>query len=184
MELPEKYHHELTQAWGKGKRFGFVKISDKKVYWFALVNAKNTQADQENLSETFKGFHPDILNIISATPAEQVIATGITDLKPIYTCQSENVCLIGDAAHASTPYLAQGACQAIEDADALGKLLDEGVPFEQIFKLYQNRRRLKAHLIVNMSRCFGEIAHIENGIGIWLRNTAMRSLSSLLPSQP
>ena len=38
--------------------------------------------------------------------------------------------------------------------------------------------------IVNMSRCFGKIAHIENGIGILLRNTAMRSLSSLLPSQP
>lgn len=40
-ELPEGYHHEAFEMWGKGNRFGFVKISDKKVYWYACINEKS-----------------------------------------------------------------------------------------------------------------------------------------------
>jgi 2-polyprenyl-6-methoxyphenol hydroxylase-like FAD-dependent oxidoreductase len=44
-------------------------------------------------------------------------------LEPIFQWQKDRVCLIGDAAHATTPNMGQGACQAIEDAYLLGKLL-------------------------------------------------------------
>jgi 2-polyprenyl-6-methoxyphenol hydroxylase-like FAD-dependent oxidoreductase len=47
-------------------------------------------------------------------------------LEPIYQWQKDRVCLIGDAAHATTPNMGQGACQAIEDAYILGKLLVKG----------------------------------------------------------
>jgi len=50
IDLPEKYHNELNEAWGKGKRFGFVKISNQKVYWYALTNSKNTKSDEVNLT--------------------------------------------------------------------------------------------------------------------------------------
>ena len=45
-DLPKKYHNELNEAWGKGKRFGFVKISDTKIYWYALANSKNVKAER------------------------------------------------------------------------------------------------------------------------------------------
>lgn len=176
IELPEKYHNELNEAWGKGRRFGFVKISDKKVYWFALANSKNVVADEVNLMEFFNNFHTDILNIISATTKEQIIVNDIIDLKPIDKWQSKNVCLIGDAAHATTPNLGQGACQAIEDAYVLGKLLDRGIAIENTFKEYEDLRRKKAHAIVNTSWTVGKMAQIENGFLIWLRNFAMRNL--------
>lgn len=174
--LPQKYHHELNEAWGKGKRFGFVKISDKKVYWYALANSKNIEASNVNLTEFFSEFHSDILNIISATKKEQIIVSDIFDLKPIQKWQSENVCLVGDAAHATTPNLGQGACQAIEDAYVLGKLLDNGIAIENTFKAYENLRRKKAHTIVNRSWTVGKMAHIENRLGIWLRNFAMKNM--------
>jgi len=176
IDLPEKYHHELNEAWGRGKRFGFVKISDKKVYWYALTNAKNVEADEVDLPELFSDFHPDILNIIAATKKEKIIVSDILDLKPINKWQSENVCLIGDAAHATTPNLGQGACQAIEDAYILGKLLDKGIAIGDTFKEYENLRRKKAHAIVNTSWTVGKMAHIENSFGIWLRNLAMKNL--------
>jgi len=67
IDLLQKYQNELNEAWGKGKRFGFVKISDKKVYWYALANSKNLEPSTVNLIEFFSEFHSDILNIISAT---------------------------------------------------------------------------------------------------------------------
>lgn len=176
IDLPKNYHNELNEAWGKGKRFGFVKISDKKVYWYALTNANKFFKKTTNLLEVFKEFHTDILKIISATNKEQIILNDIIDLKPIDKWQAENVCLIGDAAHATTPNLGQGACQAIEDAYVLGKLLDEGLAIESTFKQYENLRRKKAHTIVNISWTVGKMAHIENNLGIWLRNKIMRNL--------
>jgi len=176
IDLPEKYHNELNEAWGKGKRFGFVKISNKKVYWYALINSKNAVSDDVNLHELFGAFHSDILNMISVTNKEQIIVSNIIDLKPIDKWQSGNVCLLGDAAHATTPNLGQGACQAIEDAYVLGKLLDNGTALENTFKEYEKLRLKKAHTIVNTSWTVGKIAHIENSLGIWARNTIMQNL--------
>lgn len=176
IDLPEKYHNELNEAWGKGKRFGFVKISNQKVYWYALTNSKNTKSDEVNLTEMFSEFHSDILKIISATGKKQIIVSDIFDLKPIYKWQGENICLIGDAAHATTPNLGQGACQAIEDAYVIGKLLGSGLSIENTFEDYEKLRRKKAHSIVNTSWTIGKIAHIENRFGVWLRNFAMKSL--------
>lgn len=176
IDLPQKYHNELNEAWGKGKRFGFVKISEKKVYWYALANSKNIKANEINLSDYFSEFHTDILNIITATTKEQIIIGDIIDLKPISKWQQTNVCLIGDAAHATTPNLGQGACQAIEDAYVLGKLLDNGITIENTFKEYEKLRRKKALTIVNTSWTVGKMAHIENSFGVWLRNTLMRNL--------
>lgn len=176
IDLPEKYHHELNEAWGKGKRFGFVKISDKKVYWYALTNSKNVTTFKKDLSELFKDFHADILDIISATYKEQIIVNDIFDLQPIDKWQDENVCLIGDAAHATTPNLGQGACQAVEDAYVLGKLLDKGLIIANTFKAYEKARRKKVHTIVNASWKIGKLAQIENGFGIWLRNLLMKHL--------
>lgn len=35
-ELPRKYQSELNEAWGKGSRFGFVKVNNHQVYWYGL----------------------------------------------------------------------------------------------------------------------------------------------------
>ncbi|MBO4232839.1 monooxygenase [Riemerella anatipestifer] len=174
MNLPQKYHNELNEAWGKGKRFGFVKISDRKVYWYALTNSKNIKPNEINLCELFSEFHNDILKIISATDRNQIVVSDIIDLKPIDKWQKRNVCLVGDAAHATTPNLGQGACQAIEDVYVLGKLLDKGISIENTFEKYENLRCKKAHKIVNTSWILGKIAHLDNPFLACLRNNILR----------
>lgn len=173
-ELQEKYHHEAFELWGKGKRFGFVKISDKKVYWYACINEKSFSRYSE-ITEIFKGFDSLVLNLIEATEKENIICNDISDLAPIPRWYSENLCLIGDAAHATTPNMGQGACQAIEDAYIIGRLLEKNNDFNSVFAEFQKIRRKKVDYIVNTSRTIGKISQWEHGNN--LRNFVM----SLIP---
>lgn len=168
-----KYNQEAFESWGKGKRFGFVKISDKNVYWYAVIN-ESFMKDNATITELFKEFHPEIVKIISETPEEKIIFNAIKDLQPITKWQDGNVCLIGDAAHATTPNMGQGACQAVEDAYVIGQLFAQGKTVNEVFALYEKLRIEKAHYIVNTSWKFGEIAHYENSFAVWLRNKLVK----------
>ncbi len=167
-ELAEKYAHQAYEVWGKGIRFGFVKISANTLYWFAVVN-EGVYKNKE-LTDLFQKFHPDILSIISGTDKNQIFKSRIIDLKPFSKWHHGNVCLLGDAAHATTPNLGQGACQAVEDAYIIGKLFNSCKPVENIFAEYEKLRIEKAHYIVNTSWMMGKIPHIENAFGAWFRN--------------
>jgi 2-polyprenyl-6-methoxyphenol hydroxylase-like FAD-dependent oxidoreductase len=180
IDLPKKYHNELNEAWGKGKRFGFVKISATKVYWYALINTPKQVDSQANLLNLFQEFHTDILNIIETTPSNQIIFSEITDLTPIKKWYQDNLCLIGDAAHATTPNLGQGACQAIEDAYILGKCLEENHDMQEAFEAYNFRRIKKAHTIVNTSWQIGKLAEFDSDLGVWFRNKLMGLLPKSL----
>lgn len=172
-ELPEKYHRELNEAWGKGKRFGFVKIGHGRVYWYALVNGK-AEISKEVILENFIEFHPVISDIINSTKVNNIILNEIIDLKPIESWVNGNICLIGDAAHAMTPNMGQGACQAIEDAYMLGKCLDKKNVVDAAFIDYEQSRIKKARQIVHTSWSIGKMAHLENSLAVWMRDAFMK----------
>lgn len=171
-----KYNYEAFEAWGKGKRFGFVKISDKKIYWYAVIN-KTLMKGNSTITELFKEFHPEVLQIILETPKDKISFSDIIDLQPIYQWQNGKVCLIGDAAHATTPNMGQGACQAVEDAYVIGQLFKHGKSAEEVFTQYEKLRMKKAHFIVNTSWRIGKVAHFENSIAVWLRNALVKTMS-------
>jgi len=176
-DLPEKFHKEAIETWGKGKRFGFVKMTDRKIYWYAVIN-KRIHKHHNSLSENFHGFHPLIIDIIDSTLRENIILNDIIDLFPIPKWHSENLCLMGDAAHATTPNLGQGACQAIEDAYIIGKLLEKNRDFNQIFEQFQKIRRKKVDHVVDTSLKIGQISQWEKGTH--LRNFLMRLVPEIV----
>ena len=165
-EIPQKYSHNAYEMWGKGKRFGFVKLSGNTLYWYALVNEK-FYSDDINLMETFREFHPDILEMISKTSKDQIILNDIIDIKPMDNWSAENLCLIGDSAHATTPNMGQGGCQAVEDAYVIGKLLETEKDWNKVFHQFENIRKSKVHQIVNTSWTLGKVAQWEHFTGIW-----------------
>jgi 2-polyprenyl-6-methoxyphenol hydroxylase-like FAD-dependent oxidoreductase len=173
-EIPERYFHEANEAWGRGKRFGYVKIGNNKVYWYALRNSVSVVNKNEDLLNLFSDFHPDILKIIASTSPENIICNDIIDLKPTSKWFAGNACLIGDAAHATTPNLGQGANQAVEDAYILGKSIGSSSSISEAFGIYQKTRIKKAHMIVNTSWQFGKVSQLENRAAVWIRNNLMR----------
>ncbi len=179
--LPQNLKNELNEAWGKKERFGFVQISEDKVYWYALKPYKENKNEWafNNIKEGLYEFHPIIKDIICSTPMQHINEAEISDLKPTKIWHDKNVCLIGDAAHAATPNMGQGACQAIEDAFVLSECLAKH-EVNKAFKQFQKIRLPKAHYIVNSSWTIGKIAHYSNPILVKLRNTILQLTPSSL----
>lgn len=173
--LPEHYRHEALEAWHKGKRIGFVQLDKDNVYWYLVINAAMEIPDAE-VSRYIKDFNPLVKELVQATPAETLIRGPLYDLKPVHDWYRDGVCLVGDAAHAVTPNLGQGACQAVEDAYVLGALLQRHEP-AVAFAKYPEARRAKAHYIARASRQLGIVSHFTNPVAIAIRNFTLKYLT-------
>ena len=170
--LPPIYKNELIEGWGQGKRFGFVEISEGNVYWYFLVN-QNLYQKHNDLNIYLQDAPEFVREMILNTSKEKWFTANLQDLKPITEWQKDQVILLGDAAHATTPNMGQGACQAIEDAYVLFRLLEKYNP-EQAFESYPSIRIEKAHHIVNTSWKIGKISQLENRLLMGIRNLMLR----------
>jgi 2-polyprenyl-6-methoxyphenol hydroxylase-like FAD-dependent oxidoreductase len=172
---------QAVEAWGTTGRIGYVPIGDNKVYWFACKNApyqdeRMKQLSREALRRNFEIFAQPVPQIIEQTPIENIIWNDIVDLKPISRFAFNRLLLIGDAAHATTPNLGQGACLGIEDALAVGELLEHHENPVKAFEVFEQTRLKRAHFIVNTSYRVGKLAQVENRFLARLRNTLFRLL--------
>lgn len=180
--LSKEYEHLAIEGWGKGKRLGFVKLDDKQVYWYFLVN-ENMYLKNNDLFSHLDDSAPIVKQMITQTPRESIHIDKIFDLKPTnYIWYKDKVCLIGDAAHATTPNLGQGACQAIEDVYVISKLLKHYSLEEALEKFpYIRFKRVKG--IVRNSWLLGQMAQFTNPVLVVLRNMSFRLLPDFLKSK-
>lgn len=119
IRLPVEFQNAGIEGWGKKIRFGFSQITENQVYWFAVKNASQNGTDNINTIKTelqnyYSGFNPIVLNIIEQTKAEKIIRNDISDLKRLDKWHKDKVVLVGDAAHATTPNMGQGAGQGMD----------------------------------------------------------------------
>lgn len=179
--LPQHYKSELNEAWGTGERFGFVQIAEHSVYWYALKSFEENkeQWSKNHIEEYYQTYHPLIKDLISSTQTEDIYSAEISDLKPTDQWYKGKVCLIGDAAHATTPNMGQGACQAIEDAYVLSHCLKK-FDVKKAFQEFQKLRLPKAHQVVKASWNLGKMAHVKHPILIGLRNGMLKFTPSFV----
>src|SRR5690606_32559704 len=126
------------------------------------------------LLSNFKDFHDPIPQIIKNTSDDQLIWNDILDLDPLKQYAFGRIVLIGDAAHATTPNLGQGACQAIEDAIVLSQHMQRNADFEQAFDSFGKKRLKRTKWVINTSRKIGQVAQLENRLLISFRDFALR----------
>jgi len=117
--------------------------------------------DVDELNRRFAGQHRHVLNMLDKIEAWRMWV--LCDREPVKNWSRGRVTLLGDAAHPTMQYLAQGACMAIEDAVCLAnKLVQSGGDFENAFKSYQNARYLRTGRVQLTSRFYGDVYHAEN----------------------
>jgi 2-polyprenyl-6-methoxyphenol hydroxylase-like FAD-dependent oxidoreductase len=176
---------EASETWGTQKRFGIVPLADDKVYWFACINAAQNDPTYRkfgvaNLRSLFEDFHDPIPTILENTKDEALLWNDIIDLKPIDRYAFDRIVLIGDAAHATTPNLGQGACQAIEDAVILADEIERHSDVGRGFQRFERRRLKRTHFITNTSWRIGRMAQTEHPLLASLRNALFRILPDSL----
>ena len=94
------------------------------------------------------------------------------------TWGSGHILLLGDAAHAMTPNLGQGAAMAIEDAFALSDALADGIKGALV--RYRSLRERRVRKVLLDSRRLGAIAHWENPVACFVRDTAIRLVPTFI----
>jgi len=158
-KLPKPLTYAARESWGRKRRFGFSNISNDEVYWYAVktMNQRLYKREIRYIKSLFKDFSPIVNEIIEHT--EYVHKAQLSDLKRLKTWHKGNTCLLGDAAHATTPNMGQGACQGIEDAYYISNLLVQNNFSKQTFKIFEQKRRAKVDYVVNSSWRFGQAAH-------------------------
>jgi len=180
-DLPKGFNpDETSETWGEGIRFGIVPLTKDRVYWFACVNASANDPLMRSIRPPdllafFSDFHAPIPDLIKRT--QNIIWNDIIDIEPIDRFTFERIVLMGDAAHATTPNMGQGACMAVEDAVVLANLLEGSSNPEEAFRLFEKKRIRRTTKIVNDSWQIGKMAQWENPIMASLRNVAI----SLVP---
>jgi len=150
----------LSETWGRGARFGVAVLNDGQIYWFACENM--TEADQPEhnlglLAERFQSWHDPIPRLLAATPEDSLLRHDVYYLRAsLPGFVRGRVALLGDAAHAVTPDIGQGACLAIEDAVVLASAIDEhGI--DHGLRAYDAVRRPRTE---TMARSSGKLAGI------------------------
>jgi 2-polyprenyl-6-methoxyphenol hydroxylase-like FAD-dependent oxidoreductase len=179
-EIPEGFDNSIaSESWGAGLRFGIVPLSKNRVYWFATANAGERDKKMagfkiDDLVSLYRSFHDPVTKLIQATCEENVLHHDIVDFKPIAQFAFGKIVLLGDAAHATTPNLGQGACMAIEDGVVLGNCLASSSTPVQGFQQFQQKRIARTTQVVNTSYRLGKVVQTESRILAGLRNAAMR----------
>lgn len=179
---PVDIQNAAGETWGRGQVFGLVPLPDDRLYWFGTLTtpANTIFADEAHtLEKLFGHWHDPIPDCLAATPADHVIRHDIYQLaKPLASCARGRTVLIGDAAHAMTPNLGQGAGQGIEDAATLSLLLRSARQgdLEQVLSRYSRLRRKRTTALWRQSRWMAKVAQASGRLKAGLRDLAMQAV--------
>jgi 6-hydroxynicotinate 3-monooxygenase len=134
---------EFTKWWGEDRHIViyFVKPDRSEVYFVTSqpepefrIESWSEKGDVEKLRASFEGFHPQVQHVLAACP--DVHKWALLERDPLERWSAGNVTLLGDSCHPMTPYMAQGAAMAIEDAVVLSRCL-EGVDRDGVAAAFQ-----------------------------------------------
>lgn len=196
--LPEPLRSRQITVW-LGPRLHVVQYPVRRGEWLNVVAIAHGQvygdmecwdhsANAAELRRVMAAACSPLQDLIHAIDRWRLWALSIREpMRGAHEQAKGRVALLGDAAHPMLPYLAQGAGMAIEDADALGRMLglardpqrDVPLLLEQYARQrWQRNARVQARAIRN-----GQIFH-ATGLVRWGRDVAMKVLGERLLDMP
>jgi 2-polyprenyl-6-methoxyphenol hydroxylase-like FAD-dependent oxidoreductase len=151
-----------TKWWGPDRHIViyYTNPSRSEVYFVTSVpepaewltrESWSAKGDVKELREEYAGFHHDVRAVLDACPDCHKWA--ILEREPLARWSNGRIVLLGDACHPMTPYMAQGAATAIEDAAILARCLDElnCEDIEGAFERYEAHRKPRTSRIQAIS---------------------------------
>lgn len=128
-------------------------------------------AARQELMAHFRKIHPDLFHVLAISSPWHKWAAA--DLAPLASWSRSRTTLVGDAAHAALPYLAQGAAMALEDAVTLARCTEKTDSIVQAFSAYEALRKPRTRRIAAASRRLSHAYHARGPVRL-ARNALLR----------
>ncbi|RKT03150.1 2-polyprenyl-6-methoxyphenol hydroxylase-like FAD-dependent oxidoreductase [Streptomyces sp. 3211.6] len=168
-----------AETWGRGERFGTVPLADGGLYAYAtaVVPEGYRPADvRTELLRRFGTWHHPVPALLERIDPGQVLQHDLYDLAArLPRLHHGRIAWIGDAAHAMTPNLGQGGCQAVEDAVVLAHLL-AGPDVPAALAAYTRARLARTDAIRVRARRAGRVAALRHPLAVAARDLAFRAV--------
>jgi 2-polyprenyl-6-methoxyphenol hydroxylase-like FAD-dependent oxidoreductase len=168
----------MRMHFGRGKTFGYHPVRGGTYWYFIYVAPEGGITPPGGLKPELlkfaEGFADPAHALIDATPESLLSQTDLLTSRPRDRWGRGRITLLGDAAHAMTPFGGQGTSQAIEDALALTKCLSaEGDVASRLSK-YEAERTVHTQRVVKVSLDTMKMARLKNPIAVAIRNWGIR----------
>jgi len=169
----------FTELQGQGQRIGLVPIAPGRIYIWTTFNSPPEPAPQLASADAFRAMFaqftdPRVVKLFSQIRSpDEIITTDVEELRQERWHEGRAV-LLGDAVHAMTPNIGQGAGMAMEDAAVLAEELASSSDVEASLKNYVRRRKPRVDTIVRVSRNVGTEGQMSGMIDCWLRERRVR----------
>jgi FAD-dependent urate hydroxylase len=143
---------------GDSKRASMMPVGGNRFYYFfGAPMPEGTTVESQHLrtelATLFKDWPKPVQNLIQTLDPEATNRLEICDMDPIEQLVRGRVALLGDAAHATTPTLGQGGCQAIEDAEVLTRyLVSTTISVADALRRYEAARKERTAQLVLKAR--------------------------------
>lgn len=147
---------------GKKSKAGLVLLSKEQMYLFLVTSERpDVRMREDCLHETLRDRLQEYGGIVGGlrdqiSDSRQVVYRPLETVLAPAPWHRGRVMLIGDAAHSSTPHLAQGAAMAVEDAVLLAEMLAEAGTLEETLQRFTARRMPRCKLVYETGLQLGE----------------------------
>jgi FAD-dependent urate hydroxylase len=126
---------------GHRTAFLMIPIGDDRVYCYCDVVSPSGQGRDEDLGRLFSGFAEPVPHLLDTVEERELVHRSTIEEVVLDSWVRGRVVLVGDAAHATSPNMAEGAAMALEDALVLAECLGRLEAVPAALSAFEARRR-------------------------------------------
>jgi 2-polyprenyl-6-methoxyphenol hydroxylase-like FAD-dependent oxidoreductase len=173
----------LRLLWGPGGCFGMYHVAPRQAYIFGWREAPEGERvprgrRKEEFLERYREWAPETRALIQRASEEAIHQTDIYDRPPVKTWSRGRITLVGDAAHAMTFTMGQGAAQGLEDAVVLARCIGSEGETPKALEMYEAERLPRAAKFIRTSARISRMSIMSNPGALKMRDHILAKAST------